>query len=620
VTELNVGIQGSGSTFVALEQNFHQYGDDFVEVRSVSPDDLAATADWRFVPPAGEWDTAPEKLRDHRALIVIGDIGSGRRTAALRLLRSCCEQDRLRELEPVWARPRTRLLPLGTRGHGYLLDMTEPTKEPISEDFVRQLFVWAQSNDSYLIVTATAGVPTGHWTADSRSAVVRLGSPDARQLVEIELRAAHAADRSVILADALFERIWHSAPKAEDACRLARIIIESADLLPARIADEYGDWRDWIDEQLPSDLGARALLWSCAFCDGGRRKSVLKMAEALRRKLGEPRTPADILGDQPASRRLSMAKVERAEDRVRLAPGQHGLPAAVRRYLWDEFEDQQEILAEWAVEQVGTLPYEDAERVVDSLLDLVIRYRDESLLRRLRDALIGERRPLAVRAFSAAALDPRFGAQVRARLYTWLAHSPSQAIVDLVAEVSGGRFGQEKPTMALVRLRKAAQESRAGSPALATAFTALAARHPALVSDAIDNWFAATPPPTEAINAHLALASQERGATMLCGKAGYDPIFRDKLVSRFRSALSNPASRDATDSVLGKWAELVDQDSLDEAIAIDVIGAAVAPWVQDNIMQRFLGSDEPFDVHTFWGKVLASALRARNTSTDAQGN
>ena len=54
-----------------------------------------------------------------------------------------------------------------------------------------------------------------------------------------------------------------------------------------------------------------------------------------------------------------------------------------------------------------------------------------------------------MRLLSRAAIDPQFGAHVRASLYSWVKDSRSQA--DLVAAVCG-QFGEQQPEAALVRL------------------------------------------------------------------------------------------------------------------------------------------------------------------------
>lgn len=45
----------------------------------------------------------------------------------------------------------------------------------------------------------------------------------------------------------------------------------------------------------------RALLWSPAFCDGGNRKTILRMAQAFRFTVGHGRSPEEILAVRPSS-------------------------------------------------------------------------------------------------------------------------------------------------------------------------------------------------------------------------------------------------------------------------------------------------------------------------------
>src|SRR6516162_9706954 len=80
-----VNVLDHAVAYVAQTQVFN-YGEDFVEVSLVPDADLAACAEDRFVPPGGQWQGAAGKLEAFGALIMTGERGSGRRTAALRLL------------------------------------------------------------------------------------------------------------------------------------------------------------------------------------------------------------------------------------------------------------------------------------------------------------------------------------------------------------------------------------------------------------------------------------------------------------------------------------------------------------------------------------------------------
>lgn len=618
-----VNVQDHGVAYVAQTQVFY-YGDDFVEVSLVPDADLAACAEGRFVPPGGQWQDAARKLGAFGALIVTGERGSGRHTAALHLLDGVSADGPIYELAPTWKRPGINVLPAPPTAR-CLLDMSEPATEPAPADFGKKLLDWARENGICLVVVAADETGARRWAGSAGSAEVRLRSPDARELATRELHASGAGElRTAILDNPAFGSIWKSAPKAEDARRLARLIIEGTSRSPEEIVGEYQGWREWIDGTLPTKkFGARALMWAAAFCDGGQRKSVLQMSEDLRRRLREDRGPAAILSDTPSSQRLTDAEIERNGDTVRLSPARHGLAEALRAYLWDEFEDPElrDILTDWLVAQLGGLPFDDAERVARSVLDIVIRFRDDTLLRALRDKLTGDKRPIAVRTLSRAALDPRFGAHVRASLYGWARTSRSQA--DLVAEVCGGAFGDQQPEMALVRLGWAAQNSLPDSPALASALASLAARHPEAVMRNIAKWFADYDPPTAGINAFLALASTSAGAALLCGRA--DPAsgqsgFRDNLIGYFQRSLSEPSSYEAAISVFKAWEKFSADGAISSQTAISVLGRALEPALGKNPMSR-LRPGFP-DMDSFWGQAFEVAVRGTNADqeTDVPGN
>ena len=323
-------VQDNAVAYVAQTQVFN-YGDDFVEVSLISDADMEACAEERFVPPRGQWQEAAGKLGTFGALIVTGERGSGRRTAALRLLNGVSVDGPIYELAPTWKRPGINVLPAPSSSR-CLLDLSEPALEPAPPDFGRKLLDWAKDKRIRLVVITADETGASRWVGSAGNAVVRLRSPDARKLAAGELRALGAGElRTVFLESPAFESIWQSAPKAEDARRLARLIFEGSDRDPEEIADEYQGWRDWIDKTIPEKkLGTRTLMWAAAFCDGGQRRSVLQMSEDLRRRLHEDRGPAAILSDTPSSKRLTEAEIERNGDMVWLSPARHGLAEALR--------------------------------------------------------------------------------------------------------------------------------------------------------------------------------------------------------------------------------------------------------------------------------------------------
>jgi hypothetical protein len=616
-----VHVSDHATAFIGHTQVFY-YGEDFVEVSVVPEADLAACAESRFVPPGGQWPGAAGKLGSLGALIVTGERGTGRRTAALWLLSRIRTDSPIYELAPTWNRPSTYVLPSPPGGR-CLLDMSEPTEKPPSADFGKKLLDWAREEGLCLVVIAADETGASRWTQSAGDAAVRLRSPDARELAARELSLTTAGEpRTAILDHPTFADIWRSAPKAADARRLVELIIEEPFRSPEQIADEYQGWRTWIDDALRAKkIGPRTLMWAAAFCDDGQRGSVLRMSEDLRRRLKEDRSPAAVMSDDPASQRLDEAAIKPNGDRVRLDPIRHGIAEALRVYLWKEFEDPplRDLLAKWLVAQLGTLPPDDAERVARGVLDIVIRFRDDSLLRALRDNLTGDKQPIAVRLLSRAAIDPQFGAHVRASLYNWVKDSQSQA--DLVAAVCGGQFGEQQPEAALVRLGWVAQKAGPDSSALASALASIATRHPAVVLESIAKWLDDNNRLTAGINAFLALASTSTGAALLCGRANPatgEAGFRARLIDWFQhSARENDTSYQATISVLQKWETFSADGTISSEIAIPVLGRGIEPALGKNPMRQ-LHPGFP-DMDSFWSQVFTIAIRGEDPVQETDG-
>src|SRR5262249_37565069 len=155
-----------------------------------------------------QWQDAAGKLEAFSALIVTGERGSGRRTAALRLLAGVSAVGPIYELTPTWKRPGVNVLPPPPSGR-CLLDMSEPATEPAPADFGKKLLEWARDKHICLVVIAADETGASRWAGSAESAVVRLWSPDARELAARELRASGAGElQTVILDNAAFGNIW----------------------------------------------------------------------------------------------------------------------------------------------------------------------------------------------------------------------------------------------------------------------------------------------------------------------------------------------------------------------------------------------------------------------------
>jgi len=605
MTESGLTLNAS-SAYIADKQNIF-IGDDFVEVAPVPASDRAACAHGRFVQPTGEWPSAQGKLRENRVVVVRGVPGCGRRTAALRLLLNVTSS--VHELSPAWGRPRTKILPLVQPEHGYLLDMTEPPERSPENAFGKNLLDWAQEQSVYLAVITTGSAWSGEWTSGAHGAVVTLGPPGGRELVRNELLTMNTTYPEALLDAPAFVRIWGSGPRAADACRLAQLIAASPGREAEDIAREYGNWRTWIDEELHEDLGVRALMWSAAFCDGGKRKTILRMAEAFRSTVGQGRSSEEILADRPSSKRLADAHVEIAGDAVQLSKAKHGLAQAICRHLWEEYEDQREVLIKWLRGQVIRFSRDDTHRIIDAVLDLGVYFRDDSLLAVMRVPLSdGDRRAIVMEALSRAVLHPRMGAYVRDRLYAWLRSSQDPKVIDAITEICGGQFGAQEPDLALTRLRLAAQKTQAGNRMLADAIGNLALRHPQKVLGAIARWFAAPASLRAGINTFLALSSTLEGAMLLCKRANLatdDPDFADTLASYFRQAFADNDSNKKAISVALAWGAHSEAGELDSELTTRVFAAALAPSARGSLFGEF---PDVGDYRTYWGRVYHEAV------------
>jgi hypothetical protein len=618
MTENGLTLNAS-SAYIADKQNIF-ITEDFVEVTPVPFSDRMACAEGRFVQPTGEWPSAETKLTEHRVVVLSSVPGCGRRTAALKLLLGVTLS--VHELSPAWERPRTKILPLVQPGHGYLLDMTEPSEQPPENAFGKNLLDWAQDQSVYLAVITTGSAWSGEWASGARRAVVKLGSPKARDLVRSELLALDANCPDAYLDAAGFGGIWESRPRAADACRLAQLIAASPGRDAEDIAREYGNWRTWVDDELHEDLGVRALMWSAAFCDGGKRKTILRMAEAFRSAVGHERSREEILADRPSSKRLADAHVEIAGDAVQLSKAKHGLAQAICRHLWEEYEDQREVLIKWLRREVIKYPRDDTRRIIGAVLDLGVYFRDDSLLAVMRVPLSdGDRRAIVIEALSRAVLDSRMGAYIRDRFYAWLRSSRDPKVIDAITEICGGQFGTQEPDLALTRLRLAAQKTRADSGVLADAIGNLALHHPQKVLPAIARWFSDPASSRAGINAFLALSSTLDGAMLLCNRAGLatgDPEFADTLAGYFQHAFADNHSSKRAVFIALAWGVHSQAGELDSELTTRVFAAALAPSTKGSLFGDFPNVG---DYRTYWGRVYHEAVTVaarRDSESTAQ--
>ncbi|WKU47027.1 hypothetical protein Q3V23_24840 [Streptomyces sp. VNUA116] len=615
---------GTGPVNQAVNQNNYNYWKgDFVRTIPVPHADLAACSDQRFVAPrkAGQLTDAADRLVTHGVIVLNALPGNGRRTAALRLLRtmtSVREPLALFDLEPEWSKPNVEWLPRAG-GQGYVLDLSEfPEVEP-DERFGRDLANYGADGRQkgwFLVVLASPQHWKGVWTESTSDFTVSLSSPDAKPLVDRELRARSLFDRVEWLGRSAFDQIWQSNPPAQEARRLARIITDADHQDPQKIVDEFKGWHDHIENLLnkepkgqghPSLLSTRATVWAGALLHGGQFRSVLKASDALLEMLEISRKPAEVLADATSSRRLDAATLTPRGEQAFHQEDKHDLAHAILQNLWEEFPTQRGLLRSWAVSVAAdlTIPDEDAALITRMLLRLSIARRDGDILDSIGTGLVGRRRPLAVEVLTDAALDPQIGAYVRNRLYWW-ARKGREETLKLVAEVCGGRLGEKQPDIALTRLRWVAGHSPLGSRSVTDAFSRLAATRPDDVRKATAAWFDDDKLKPQAMVVFLALASSDPGIEFLL-QGVKDVDGRRRFVQGWQRLLTQDEGREPVAIQLTKWGERAEQGRLPRELLIDLLADVYEPEIYRSGLNRFF-SDDPGFFKSFWGQVLDEAI------------
>lgn len=625
--------------------NLHQYGDysvqaynyavhlngDYVQTLPIDGRDPAyqASEDGRFVEPRepNRLPDAAKILEVHGVVVLCAPAGSGRRTAAVRLLRRAAvpRETELFDLEPEWAKPGTHCLP-GRSATGFVLDLTDLPDEPparFGQDLVRHGAA-LHERGSFLVVLATPGDWQGAWADATGDVTVRLESPSARPLVEAELDAHGHTDRVAWLTDEKLSPIWEADPSAREACRLAGLLgaVKGREQLKEAV-DRFEDWHATVEKLLnkrsavdgnASLLSTRVTVWAGALLDGGRRGSVVCASDDLLASLGQARGPADVLTDATSSRRLEAAEIERVGDRVHHDRSCQGLPAAILRHLWDEFPTQHDLLTKWAVGVAAnrSVPEDDARLASEALLRLAVRRHDRSVLDALATGLTGPRRILAVEALTKAATDAELGRYVRDRLLNW-AESNTAEKVDLVVDVCGGPWGLEQPALALTRLGKAAGGKGFGAEKLVDAFRELVRHAPGLVAKTVVQWLrkhgaeADGKAHRQALGSFLALVSSDTGTDLVLASAR-DATSREHFVHAWQTLLSTNEAVDAVLDQLTRWQERFEHDADQRNAVIALLAEVFAPPRLRLRLDRLLVADGAV-VRPFWRDILGHAVQ-----------
>lgn len=424
-----------------------------------------------------------ELLRVNHHVTLIGEPGTGRRTAAVALLGLLAV--RLEEI-PGWDPGQPGQFTVSELpahpGTGYLF--VHPDNEIASPELGDELRAYQEKLagiGSFLVFVATAAA----WHAaggTSRETVLIVGSPDRRALLEARVRAGEpsrsptpllAVPRIVALAE-------RGSPR--DVVRLADLIVQVADdprwdaeaeshldQQVTEIVSGYQEWTDVITSWLRQhqSVDERLFLLAAAVLEGSSAGLILRQAEELRRYVGDDRSePHGING--PGVRELAAAiEADWTPPKGPLSFRHPGYGPAVLDYLLsdrsDSFGDR---VRDWMIMAPRTnRPGETthvASLVADAALGVVRRRGDIGFAIPIANAWAGSRalRPALVYLLTAAALSKEAGAATRARLNLWAAYSRSQSVCEVVADVCTGDLADTYRQVVLTRVNNLAVRAR----------------------------------------------------------------------------------------------------------------------------------------------------------------
>jgi hypothetical protein len=608
------------------------YDKQYISPEPVPEADLVAAGGQRFVVPSEteRWKAAQVALRHNGLVVLLGPVGSGRRTAALRLLKLTLPPgSSLSYLEPNWSEPKTRYLPQQS-GRGAVLDMSFPAPGSPDESFGRHLVEYGRtcrSHGQFTVILTTAEVWTDKLAEQTQALTFRFAPPDAGALIAQDLRLHGLLDREKWLSteESLLPDILESQPSPSEALRLSQII-RDADTLESlkEPLQEFTGWRTHIEDILlyppvgndfPNVLTTRTVLWSAALLDGAPARSVIVCSDLLLRLLKVPREPADIASDATRPKKLQAAHVSLRGNHVVLDDRRHGLDMAVLSHLFQQFSGLHDVLLDWVSDLLGdtSVPKADVERAVTRLVTLAGDLTDAQLLKAVASGLPSIRRPLAVQALTTAALSPKHGAYVRNQLYRWVKGKPNDVLLALVAEVCGGKLGLQRPNIALTRLCLIAENASEDCTELTKALSQLAETHPTEVIKAVHTWLDDTELRNAGRRAFLALANSAQGRTLILGENGERlnaPEERARLVRVWRIAVKDQDLDSPVGRALLKWGELMDSGDLPSGT--DYLLAEVLEPSLSLLAMELFGAPTPA-----WQRVRTAAMVIRESKKSA---
>ncbi|MGC5040028.1 hypothetical protein ACPXCS_32270 [Streptomyces sp. DT190] len=570
-------------------------------------------------------------------LVLLGETGTGRRAAALRVLHSVgVPRERIRWLVLDWDRPRTEQLP-HTKGHGFVLDLT--ACRGLDEDFYTGLADYqqeAEAAEAFLVILAT---PEG-WNPGTLATVpsVRMIRPPATEIAKAHLRHL-AADRVDWLSSAPLDALLAQSAEPSDAARLALLVAQAGEDNRDAVKQEFTDWQDhlqkWFEKHSnPEDLRERALLVATALLEGVPADVVLDAADRLFAEVGGVQPPGGALAGRGLDERLHAIKASQDDDEaLSLEARQHGLPEAVLKYVWRQRPQLRRVLLQWAshISAPNGVAVRHLRRIADCLVQLSLLPGGSVVQLVASDWIATGRsahRELAVEVLETMALHPVTGAGVRKQLYDW-AHQKgtSKELATAVADICAGRLGQTYPRIALTRLRLLASRSDGlAREAVAEAVRRLAStpEQRILVLSEIVGWAEAADSDVREAGTDTFLALTDIACDTLLpvlaaretGEDAADTLAGELFVRGWRAALQDPNAAGTAHARLAAW---LDSPRLSDDQVLPLAAAVLHGHLgQRGAAELLVGSSGSSDLGRMRRRLLLDLLISQQTASPAE--
>src|ERR1041385_4199025 len=460
-------------------------GHSYLRLHQIADDELRMSR--QFVAPA-HYNQALEVIGSHHAVVLLGNKESGRRTAALQLLQERSPGS-LFELIPDFERPSVERLPLQS-GKAFVIDLSDEDQSP-TELFGRQLMEYSnrlRDHASYLAILTTREVWQPCREATARLCV-ELGMPPARELVSTLLTERFGAwNRVAWLEQAPLVALIQDGHRAGELARLAERLseIEDSDADRQQLAEEYQRWNDYLTDWFGNkdDVRTRALFIAAALLDGAPAATIMNSADGLAKAVAVEPPPGGPLAGPDFSKRIEDINAERIGDSVVVSRERPLLDQAVLDHVWLERPQLRKTLLAWmaGISAPNSPAATHADQIARTLARISVRHGTTDVLDVVEEwaGSDGGRRRLAAKVLEEIAVSPQVGARVRSKMRDWLAaQRPGEGRMWVVAQVCGGSLGEQRPQVALRRLKGilAQDDSEAARQAAGVALRRLAARH-----------------------------------------------------------------------------------------------------------------------------------------------